>query len=172
MARKKTKKKPIPMADKKNVIIDAKNIQLNKTQTAQVMRVSVRAFSEWAVEPCRREKTQVFYNLADVIEYKQKHGDTRSGRQSETRDELDLLKTEKARLEIEQLKGKFVSIEKVKREARAVGLYLKEQFKKIPLRLASRFAAESDPAKIEKLLSRDLGNVLSQIDRAEQVFDE
>ena len=85
--------------------------------------------------------------------------------------ELELRKkrasTEKEELELEEMKGKLLNAEKVKKAAFEKARGVRDAIENIPNRLTSLLAAESDEFKLRELLTRELKSALENLSQDE-----
>jgi alkylated DNA nucleotide flippase Atl1 len=78
-----------------------------------------------------------------------------------SRTERESINVEKARLELEQMRGKLIPVTQVKRTAFTAFRTLRDSVLNVPLRVKDECAAETDPLKIEYLLERELTAALN-----------
>lgn len=76
----------------------------------------------------------------------------------------EILKLQKAQLELEELKGSLIPVDKVKSDTFILARTTRDQLLAIPERVSAIFASESEEAKIHDMLKAEIRSALKTIE--------
>lgn len=116
-----------------------------------------------ALQRKKPEKEESLPLLDGVPETVSEAATSELGRMAELRRQDVLVKTELNRLKLEEAQGKVIPLEQVEREANEAGRRLKAVLLKIPARVCSIFAADTDSKSIEAALDHEIRQALDQL---------
>ena len=107
----------------------------------------------------------------NYISYVAKDNSKAANTYSESRAALQAYKARMAKLEYEAMQGKLINVDEVKRDAFKIARILRDAILNVPIKLSHEIAAETNPKAIEKLLTTELRQVLSEISRGKYYED-
>lgn len=141
----------------------------NRADSARIMGVSVVAFDSWNVEPAAKSGRQKLYNIGQVVAtrarmYEEKIEKARSA----AKNNLDELKAEKLKIEIDMTKEKYIAKAEVVEDAKRLGQYLKKQMKNLRARFSDKFAAMKNPKQIGDEIEKESERILHGIAELEK----
>lgn len=142
-----------------------KQIVLNKGHTANIMGVSVEAFSKWNVASEGKRNGQVYYDLKKVIAYKLEtmKRDTKQTSLTEARIRIARSRAEKSELEVSIMKKEFVPLTAVTLIWSEQMTNIKTKLLALPTSISRELLSYKTQIKIQSKLSDHINLCLEEL---------
>lgn len=140
-----------------------KKILLNKTETAQMMGITVRSFSEWEIKPEKKRGNQVFYDLKKVIKYYRDKNEKKINLISHERARLLKIQSEKAEIELKELEGKLINSDIIEIIWKDQIISFRSKLLSLPNKISLQLSKITSAKKIKSLISDNIHNILEEL---------
>lgn len=104
----------------------------NKSDTAEIMGVSVQALSRWNIEPVSRKGREVFYYLPDIIAYQKQRDSVVLHDLSAQRARLAKEQADRVEMANAEMRGFLIDVRKVADQWALVSAYLRNSMLALP----------------------------------------
>ena len=136
----------------------------NTKECAKLFGVSLSAFQKWKIKPIGKVKTEVYYDVPQLISEKLNEAKSnQSSGLSEERRKYIKARRQKAELELLEIQKSLISIELVKKEWTDSLENFKSSLISMPMRLAGVLSKIDNPQEIEHTIRKEIQNAFEEI---------
>lgn len=142
---------------------ERKEVLLNRVDTAHIMGVNPRTFSDWNISPVGKKGNETFYDLKQVIAYFKEREKKRGGGLTEQRTRLVKAQADKAERESEALEGSLIPIHIIEQVWSDQISAFRARILGIPNKAAKSLLNINKPTEMETLIREYLYEALDEL---------
>lgn len=152
-----------------NVEVEDERLLLPRHLTAKAFGVTMDMVGKWSIKPVIKKGREALFYLPEVVQFRIGNEDGQKLDPSQEKAKLDVVRREKAEIELRKQKGELVEISEVCRELEKELVGVRQKLLAIPNKLARPIVVAENPQEAQDMIYRAIENALKDLNYGERI---